>query len=279
MKPKYRKFVYLLSTFLESSKESKPADEPIDVIIPAIEKDITILPLCLEGVKRFVTNKIKTIYLVAPDNEIMRNFSREYNLVFVDENSVLGYGTEAIHYVLMDGRNRSGWIFQQLLKLSGNVGTCSHFLVIDADHILIRPHTFLTVEGKTVFYRSRECHFPYYEAIDKLLGERKRSLLSYVSHKMLFSREVLENLKKAINQYTGKTWTEAIMTILDVRQQSCFSEYEIYGNFFPTRKAENKLFRNKTLTYKEVATLDDLVVRYSRRYRSVTFPDYRKISY
>lgn len=271
----YRKFYYMLSVLTESSGEVKPSDKPIDVIIPAVEKDLRILPLCIEAVRRFVTNKIGAIYLVAPNTDKMQKVSSIYNLIFIDETTVLGYNSKKINYVLRDGRDRSGWIFQQLLKLSGNIGTCSHYLVIDADHILIRPHVFLSVDEKTVFYRSREFHFPYYEAIRKLLGKEQISVLSYVAHKMLFSCEILENLKKKIYDNTGRPWDEAILELLDIDQISCFSEYEMYGNYFPAERAKYRIFCNKSFDYREIASLDDLVLKYSRRYRAVTFPDYK----
>lgn len=269
-----RKVGYLVSTWFEGNKMFPPSNEPIDVVIPVIEKDLRVLPLCLEAVKRFVTNKIQTIYLVSPDNEKIKAFCLEHGLVFVDEATVLKCAGH-VHYILSDGTNRSGWIFQQLLKLSATIGNCSHFLVIDADHILLRPHTFLTEEGKTVFYRSREYHAPYYEAIRKLMGWNKSPFLSYVAHKMLFSRETLEIMKKEIHIHTGKVWDQAILSILDPNELSCFSEYEIYGNYYPQSKAVNRLFRNKSLRYQQLASLDELVKKYSARYRAVTFPDYK----
>ena len=44
-----------------------PSNEPIDVVIPIIAKDLKILPLCLEGVKNCVRHTIKQIYIVAPE--------------------------------------------------------------------------------------------------------------------------------------------------------------------------------------------------------------------
>ena len=275
LRKSYRKLYYLLSTWLRTEVEREPSDERIDVVIPVVEKDLLILPLCLEAIKRFVTNKIQSIYIVSPDNEAIKKFCREYEIVFIDEDLVLGYGPREIHYILKDGRNRSGWIFQQLLKLSGNIGTQPYFLVIDADHILIRPHTFLASNGRTVFYRSREFHVPYYRSIENLLGKNDISVLSYVAHKMLFSRERLSELKEKILEYTGREWDKAIRDILDVNEVSCFSEYEMYGNFFPYMYSEHLLFRNKSLNYQELASLDELVAKYAQRYRAVTFPDYK----
>lgn len=67
---------------------------------------------------------------------------KEHHLIFVDENEVLPITKKDINYICKDGRDRSGWLFQQLLKLAGNIGTCENFITIDSDHILLKPHTF-----------------------------------------------------------------------------------------------------------------------------------------
>ena len=150
-----------------------PSQQKIDVVIPIVAKDLHILPLCLEGVRQQVSHHIKDIYIVAPAEQDIVKFCETNNLHFVDETSVLGFSPKELNIVITnpDGttRNRSGWLFQQLIKLSGKVGTCQHYLCIDADHVLIRPHVFLTDDNKTVFYMSYEEHKPYYENIHKLM--------------------------------------------------------------------------------------------------------------
>ena len=153
------------------------------MVIPVVAKDLGTLPLCIEGVRRQVQHPIENIYLVAPDDERVKQFCREQGLVYVEETTVLGFGPKALNL-----GNRSGWLFQQFIKLSGGVGTCRHYLCIDADHVLIRPHVFLSAAGETVFYMSYECHQPYYDNILRLIPELKLADLSYVAHKMLFSK-------------------------------------------------------------------------------------------
>ena len=134
--------------------ELKPAQEPIDVVIPLVAKDLRIFPLCLEGIRNCVPHPIKDIYIVAPPQDEVIQFCKQNGLVFVDESSVFGFNPKEINLKIKwsDGtvRDRSGWFFQQLLKLSGKVGTCRYYLCVDADHVLIRPHVFLTEDYKTV---------------------------------------------------------------------------------------------------------------------------------
>ena len=253
----------------------KPSTEPIDVVIPIIAKDLHILPLCLEGVRHQVPHPVRQIYIVAPAQQEIIQFCEERQLVFVDEMSVFGFGPKDLHLQIQtsDGHtlDRSGWLFQQLVKLSGKVGTCRHYLCIDADHVLIRPHVFLTEDQKTVFYMSYEEHQPYYDHIRQLMPDLSLAPLSYVDHKMLFDKEQLEVLHHQLTR-EGLSWTDTILKTYDRQQPSAFSEFELYGNF-----VKDKVLRpwlQKRLSYKKLADYETLCRQWSRSRWSLTFPDY-----
>ncbi len=269
-KIKYRFFAW------RSFPDLKPCIEPIDVVIPIIAKDLKILPLCLEGVRRCVMHPIQQIYIVAPKESPIVDFCREHELQFVDENSVFGFSPRSLNLQVhaLDGRspNRSGWLFQQLVKLSGKIGTCRRYLCIDADHILIRPHVFLTEAGKTVFYMSYEEHQPYYKNIQKLLPGLKLDTLSYVDHKMLFDKELLCDLHQALSQRFNMEWTDAIIQNYDLTEIAGFSEFEIYGNYVTNK--ERRPWLQKRLPYSKLADYDQLQLKWARSRCSLTFPDY-----
>ena len=269
-----RKIYYRLCAW-RPYKSLKASKEEIDVVIPVIAKDLEILPLCIEGVRKCVAHPIKNIYLVAPDDERVRDFCDKDNRVFVDETSVLGVKPKDLNIMVGD-RDRSGWLFQQLIKLSGKVGTCDRYLCIDSDHILVRRHVFVTEEGKTVFYMSYEKHEPYYRNIHRLFPELKLSHLSYVAHKMLFSKEILSRLHDDLAKSTRKTWVQAIIDNYDRSSFADFSEFELYGNYVPKEKKVQRPWLQKLLRYKALADYDTLYKKWSKRKMSLTFPAYRK---
>ena len=192
--------------------ELTPSTEPIDVIIPIVAKDLQTLPLCLQGVRRQVQNTIKDIYIVAPQNAEITDFCARNGLIYVDEASVFGYSPRQLGLKVLppnaakdaDAKplDRSGWLFQQFVKLSGAIGTCRHYLCIDADHILIHPHVFLADSGETVLYMSYENHQPYYDIIRRMLPNLPLAPLSFVAHKMLFDKELLQELQEELSSVT-----------------------------------------------------------------------------
>ena len=271
-KIRYRLFAWKRFPQLQSSAEA------IDVVIPIVGKDLRILPLCLEGVYHCVAHPIQQIYIVAPAQDEIVCFCEEHGLQFVDEREVLGFGPKELNLQILhaDGSqsNRSGWLFQQLIKLSGRVGTCQHYLCIDADHVLIRPHVFLTQDNKTVFYMSYEEHQPYYDNIHRLLPDLVLDKLSYVDHKMLFDKQQVERLHQALTQGTGLLWTDVVLKSYDRSSFAGFSEFELYGNFVVDKVQRPWL--QKRLPYKKMADYDTLQRQWSRSRWSLTFPDYMR---
>lgn len=256
--------------------------QTIDVVIPVIEKDLDVLPLCVEGVRRQVSNPLDDIYLVGRgDSDSLRDAARDLGCLFKAEEDVLSYGPKQIAGArTVDGADRRGWIFQQLLKLSGAIGSTPRFLVIDADHVLVSPHTFVSADNRLVLYQSKEYHGAYFRSIYRLLGHIKPDSLSFVAHKMIFDRGELARLRDALvkrNPSLGKNWDEIIVNSLNMSEgASPFSEYEMYGNFIPSLSKIKLLWREKALVKTEAGLpeYDELVRQYGGKYRSVTFPDY-----
>lgn len=257
----------------------EPSATPIDVVIPIIAKDLDILPLCLQGVRQNVRQHVKDIYVVAPPDAAILDFCQRERLQFVDESTILHCSPRDIglQITLADGHtvDRSGWLFQQLLKLSGNIGTCDYYLTIDADHILLQPHVFLTADETPVFYMSDECNTPYYAHMRRLMNTWFCAPFSYVDHKMLFSKRELARLRQRIEAlHPGKSWTEAILATYDRSQTSGFSEFETYGSF--VRRKVRRPWCHLKLAYSSLADYASLHRQYASQYHCVTFPCYLK---
>jgi len=275
---KTRHLLYLVWSGIARTVKPAPGIS-IDVIIPAIENDLEVLPLCIEALRKNVSHTIKDIYLVSPDKKAIRDFAQAQQVTFLDETTLLGYSPADIDFTITagpyKGLNRAGWIFQQLVKLSGKIGTCRYYLAIDADHILLKPHAFIAENGASVFYQSSEYNAPYYKNISKLLKRYPRSWFSYVSHKMIFDKEALKQLHTAIetNSAVKLPWDKLVLASLDSDDVSGFSEFELYGNFIPADKKVLLPWREKMLDKSLLSNYDELKRLYPG-YLSLTFPAY-----
>lgn len=196
---------------------------PIDVIIPVIEKDIDTLLLTIESARSNILQPITNIYLIAPESEKLRKIASEKNCKFVLEDTIFP--------VFSNNKKRKGWIKQQYLKLNADtVGESEHFLIMDADTILIRPQIFVTNDKKEVLNILHDYWFCRKQMVKMALGFEKFHNVDFTSHHMLMSKTKLKALKKHLQELHGKSWQDALDS-LDLPKNDSFSEYELYGNF------------------------------------------------
>ncbi|WP_339273127.1 DUF6492 family protein [Paenibacillus sp. FSL W8-0426] len=245
----------------------------IDVLIPAIDKDLNTLPHVIDSVRRHVRHPIGRIYIVSPESSGIRKLCSRKNCTFVNERTVLPFTKDDIHYQSYRW-NRSGWLYQQLLKMNGDrVVKAQHFLVIDADTVLIRPHSFMT-GNKTAFYCRDWSQPEYFNTYRKLLRSKAPRPRSFVTHYMLFEKTELASLKKKIETIHRLPWYKAILSSINKKKQFGFSEYETYANYMYSSHAERMILRsskNKSLS-KDASSLSNQEIRtLSRRYRSLSF--------
>jgi len=206
------------------------SETPLDILIPAIEKDMPALPYVVEGARKYIRHPIGSIFILAPELSSIKSFCEKNNCAFVPENTVAPIQKKDVHYVPR-GLDRSGWLLQQFMKLSGDkISSHDYFLALDADTVLMCPQVFL-IDGQTILLHSDEHHHPYFELFFKLFGVPTRTPLSFVAHQMLFNRNRLRELRNAIAIRHNKAWHEAIMSKMDATQSSAFSEFETYGHW------------------------------------------------
>lgn len=252
---------------------SGPHAIKIDILIPAIEKDLATLPHVINSARAFVRHPIGKIIVVAPQKKAIQDLCRRMGVVFVDEKKALPITKKEINYHPNKG-NRSGWLYQQLLKWCGD-RLCSsrYYLVMDADTVLVRPHTF--IQGKNrIFYSRSWSHAQYLTAYRKLLGSKAAAPSSFVAHYMLLDKEKIREIKRQLESRHGVSWYRAILQTIDKTKLYAYSEFETYGNYLYARSPGRVHFRkalNKELTGTFSTLTADGRRRLAARYRSVSF--------
>ncbi len=231
------------------------AFEPIDVVIPCTDKDIETLPYCIEAALKNVQN-IRRVIIVSSTNltdraewfdEALFPFSKE------DVRKALDRKKKKVG-------SRLGWYYQQLLKFYAPrviPGISSNVLILDADTIFLRPVSFLSDEGGSLFCYDKKKFLFYHEHMQKLVGI-KRVYPSYsgIVHHMLFQRNVIDALFNTIeNKHRVPVW-KAFCRCVDPKSLSYSgaSEYEIYFNFALTYFPQCQL---RPLKFRDVDSLEN----------------------
>ena len=246
----------------------------IDVVIPTISKDFEILTIVVQSL-RFVAQRINKIYVVAPKDAYIEEFCADNNLTFVDEMSVLGFGKNYIHY-RVDGKDRSGWLFQQLLKLSGDrFVEMDDYLVVDSDTVYVSSNCFVR-DGKYVFYANEEWHQPYFRSFRRLFGYDAPTKWSLTSHMMIFNKGLLGQMKRELEARTQQTWFDAYIATSSPTEQSCVSDYDTYANWVLRNHPEKALIRpfyNRNVLRSDINALEALCTTYKTQH-SISFHSY-----
>ncbi|WP_274363187.1 DUF6492 family protein [Paenibacillus thermotolerans] len=244
----------------------------IDVLIPVIDKDVRTLPYVIDSVRTYVMHPIRDIVIVAPESELIRAVCIQKNCKFVLEDTVLPITKQHINY-RSGNLERSGWLYQQLLKLSGDTICERDFLVVDADTVFIRPLHF-RIGDKYVFYWKHFSVPEYFLTYEKLLGQEKSAPRFLVTHSMFFEKSQLERLKLTIEARNGKPWYRAIIESINTEDPRAFSEYETYANFVYGQNPSKYILkpaRNKLMRTDPTKISSQSVRRLAKQYRSLSF--------
>lgn len=254
---------------------------PIDVVIVAIDKDFDVLVHVIDSIRENIKHPISEIILICPESAAIKKICKDKKCRFVDETKVLPISKKDIGY-FVDGKNRSGWIFQQLLKWSGSdYAKSDYFLVADADTVFCRPQVFIK-DGKVLMpVCSQLGHIPYYKAFTHLTGEKVKALLNFTSHHVLFDKKRLAELKDKIEKHCKMPWYKAIISTKNINpsEGSCVSDYETYGQYFYKHyRDECRLehWFNLSLSRKEnLPKLKNLIQKYRNKYKAISFHSYK----
>jgi hypothetical protein len=205
--------------------------DPLDVVIVCSLKDLENLRFSVPAARRHLKPSVRRIIIIAPHLDKIIEFCRVSDCVYIDEADVLPITLEDVGSYTVDGVDRRGWLYQQLLKFGADaIAEGPAYIVLDADTVLASDQT-LQDGARQVLNVSDEMHLPYREAYKRLLGQRPISPVSFVSHYMLLDKRVLQKLKETIEVRSGATWYETILRCVNRQEASGFSEYETYGNF------------------------------------------------
>ena len=247
----------------------------VDVVIPTVPKDFEVLLLLVESLK-YLKHEVNKIYIVAPSSKEIVSFCDDNELSFIDELDVLGFGKEYIKY-MSNGIDRSGWLFQQLLKLSGDQFTeMDDYLVVDSDTVFVNYNCFIEA-NKYIFLENDEWNQPYFDAFERLFNYKTVSKLSLTSHMMIFNHALLGTMKKEIEQKHGQKWYDAYISSVIVEELSSISDYDTYANWvlynYPAMTTTAQLYNKSLHRDPENMSLQKLSSIY-RNYNSISFHSY-----
>ncbi len=236
----------------------------IDVVIPCVEKDLLTLNLCIRGIRENGTN-IRRIIVVSrnPLTDEAEWFNEsDYPFSFQDVAAALANHTFLLTEQLLQKGSRTGWYYQQLLKLYAPLvipDISPNVLILDADVIFLRPVTFLNKNYAGMYNPGFEYNPPYFQHAKRLIPRFYKCFPQYsgISHHMIFQRPVIEALLEEIEHHHGVSFWQIFCQLVDPQHlfHSGASEYEIYFNYIFARSNQVSI---RKLKWKNIQKLSEI---------------------
>lgn len=273
---------FLVRKLLELSLQQKqtlmepliPSNTPLDVVIPLIERELPIFQFVVDGLRKNLYHPINKIIVLGPETKSIIDTCKTLKIDFVPEDEVLHVKKRDLQPYF---NARSGWWFQQFLKLHCfPLIQTEHYLILDADTVLLRPHIFLQ-DNKRVFNISDEFHRPYHEGHHYLMGDKTQFPFSFVSHMMCFDKKTIQDFHQKIQHNHQKSLPEAIIKMLSENPHFSFSEYESFGHYYLSMAKENVILKywfNRPMIRAKMG--ETLHQKLQANYRSVSYHNYLK---
>jgi hypothetical protein len=211
-------------------------DIPFEVFTACRSRDLVTLRYAVERLRRHLAPES---IIVATAHENFSAFEKVLGATvkLVDEDQLIpGMTLTGIRSLPIQYFPRAaGWYFQQLLKYAWcfQNGAVGHYLVWDADTILLKPLDFFDGEGRMLMTKSREYHAPYFETFERLFGVPASYEFSFISQHQMVDKVLLQEMLNSIaGRFPGSSnWAWAILQTLPRRGVNLFSEYETYGHW------------------------------------------------
>lgn len=216
------------------------SNDPIDVVIPCAAKDRANLELCIEGIRTNGANIRRVIVVSKIPLTNRAEWFSEANYPFSWRDVAIALAKDnlqALELLLREGA-RTGWYFQQLLKLYAPLiipGISPNVLILDADVVFLNPVTFLNKHNGGLYNFGTENYPHYFTHAARLLPNFKKCFEGYsgICHHMLFQKPAIEALMAEVEQtHNGPFW-RSFCHMVDPNEilYAGASEYEIYFNF------------------------------------------------
>ena len=267
-------------SFSATAQEYPFYADPIDVVIPCVEKDLRTLELCIAGIRENCANLRRIIVVSRKRFTDSAEWFDEGQYPFAKKEVEfhLLRGTNLRGNALLEARARVGWYYQQLLKLYAPFvisDISSNVLILDSDTIFLNPVAFLNDRSAGLYNPGVYINYPYFVHAEKflpgLLPQPPR--LSGITHHMLFQKALLEDLFFHVEEYHKQPLWKVFCHCVDPThlRYSGASEYEIYFHFALSKTRQIQL---RPLRWEEGNFLDQLEEFKAEGYHYVSCHDY-----
>jgi hypothetical protein len=219
---------------LDVSDKNKLVVSDFDIIIPLGPNDLNKIEIMFNNTKKNIIGYNK-IYIITNKNNF-NELEKYKDMILIDED-IFDFNINYINSLKNNtNKNRSGWYFQQLIKLYASFyiqELLPNYLVIDSDTNFLKPTKFFD-NALPLYNFGTENHKPYFTHMQKIHPSLyKKSNVSGICHHMMFQKNIIQQLFYLVESYHNKKFYEIFLENVFNNEwpNSGASEYELYFNY------------------------------------------------
>lgn len=211
----------------DSLRSSVPKND-FSLMVPVGPKDLAIADKSISTAINCLEINDKDVYILS-SSEIFESIARKMpgNAIHLNEE---GFKVNGI----------APWINQQLMKWSSVEAIDSKTLILDADTFILNSE-ILGNNTENLLLVNDEVVGKYRNLISHLLGIRKFSPYSFVTHHQIVHPRIINQIKRDISERHAAGFVEVIKRALEANPNFSLSEYELYGQYIVNNGYEYRL--------------------------------------
>ena len=263
-----RRFHYYVSSWLP--RNFPPSARPLTVMIPLAAKDLDNAARAVASLRRHLLHPVREIVVAGEDDDTIRAFCASAGVRYINENEVLP--AEVLDLVdYFQSKRIGGWVRQQMLKfMAFDYLEGDDILVFDADTFLVHDLSFFAGDRQLLFLADEYWNM-HHESTIALLGPIPRHPRSFIAHFMLFQRDLMADMARAVQARCGCDMMDAIIAWLKSEHPTPppppLAEYELYGNYLYNFRKDRFVatyWYNKRIDPADMPPLEELQRKYKR---------------
>lgn len=187
-------------------------------------------------------------YLFVPKKQILafKKITPKKFTIYSQEDLGRDYMGELYEKILRaENLSRIGWYAQQFHKINAlRQLDQSNLAIWDADCVPVRRIALYDAESKPIYMRASEQNPDYFELISRLLGMKKIVNSSFVIPGFPILKIWVSEFIKYLEELHQVSWFDAILTNVDFKKRSGFSETETLGTWLSNVHLNEMKFQN-----------------------------------
>lgn len=256
----------------------------MDYLIPVAIKDKEIAKIAIRSI---LNQDCDSKIVVVTSAKLIDYFSRP-RVIAIDEDKIIKNLSfkvvEDIIIRLSSQSTRTGWYFQQFIKMAYALIAEKNYVIWDSDTVMLKKVVFLEDDKHILYFNDVDEHLPYLVTLKKLFPDIKEiNDVSFVTEKMFVDYKIMQEIIHSIESKFAKSFFEAILENIEESNLlgSGFSEFATYAHYVINYYSNNyhleksSHFRSGTRIFGELPDLNDLesVATY---YNSISFEKWQK---